>query len=119
MGHQTHVDLAVADGHDRYVPSKAKDFVAAGHEGVYEWAVEHLLSHGDRFLDLGCGTGYGSALVTSAGAVFDGVDTSPAAIEDAKTNYTHPDGSFIVSNFLVVSLNWTSLSLLAPQRVGE
>lgn len=93
-------DLATADGHDRYVPSETKDLLAAGHEGVYEWAVEHLVRPGSRFLDLGCGTGYGSALVTAAGAAFDGVDTSPAAVDYARRHYAGPGVRFFVADLM-------------------
>lgn len=100
MGDTSSVNLAMADGHDRYVPSQSRDFVAVGHEGVYEWAVENLLVEGDRFLDLGCGTGYGSVLVAGAGASFDGVDASPAAIEHARRSYAHPNARFFVGDLM-------------------
>lgn len=93
-------NLATADGHDRYVPSETRDLLAAGHEGVYEWAVEHLVRPGARFLDLGCGTGYGSALVTAAGGIFDGVDTSPAAVDYAQRHYAGPDVRFVVADLM-------------------
>lgn len=100
MARQPHVDLATADGHDRYVPSDTKDLLAAGHEGVYEWAVEHLVQAGATFLDLGCGTGYGSALVTAAGGRFDGVDASMAAVDYARQRYAGPGVRFFVADLL-------------------
>ena len=45
------VDLSTADGQDRYVPSATRDITSAGHEGVYEWIVEHLVSDGMKALD--------------------------------------------------------------------
>lgn len=100
MGQRPDVDLAVADGHDRYVPSTKKDFVAVGHEGVYTWAVDQLVRSGDQFLDLGCGTGYGSAIVVGAGATFDGVDTSAAAIAYARTNYERAGVRFFQADLM-------------------
>lgn len=100
MGRQRHVDLATADGHDRYVPSATRDIMSAGHEGVYEWAVKHLVHEGTRFLDLGCGTGYGSALVTAAGGTYDGADGSPAAIEHAQARYAGPGVRFFVADLM-------------------
>ena len=58
----TNVDLATADGQDRYVPTATRDITSAGHEGVYEWVAEHLVKDGMRALDFGCGTGYGVGL---------------------------------------------------------
>jgi SAM-dependent methyltransferase len=91
-------DLATADGHDRYVPSATKDIMSAGHEGVYEWAVANLVVGGTAFLDLGCGTGYGAALVVDAGGSFDGVDGSAAAIEYAEAHYGRPSARFFVAD---------------------
>ena len=93
-------ELATADGHDRYVPSSTKDIVAAGHEGVYEWAVANLVREGTTFLDLGCGTGYGSDLVVAAGARFDGVDGSPAAIDYATARYGGARSRFFVADLM-------------------
>lgn len=46
------LELATADGQDRYVPSETRDILSAGHEGVYEWAADNLVGAGTRFLDL-------------------------------------------------------------------
>jgi hypothetical protein len=64
----TDLDLATADGQDRYVPSATRDITSAGHEGVYEWIAENLVTDGMRALDFGCGTGDGAALLARAGA---------------------------------------------------
>ncbi|HEX3622124.1 MAG TPA: class I SAM-dependent methyltransferase [Acidimicrobiales bacterium] len=100
MTHPAQPDLATADGHDRHVPSDSADILSAGHEGVYEWAAEHLVRNGSRFLDLGCGTGYGSNMVTRAGGSFDGIDGSPAAIGYARANYSGPDVRFFVGDLM-------------------
>src|SRR4051794_11935807 len=91
-------DLATADGHDRYVPGEAGDMLSAGHEGVYQWAAANLVTQGTRFLDLGCGTGYGSAVVAAAGGTYDGVDGSPAAIDYARAGYLRPGVRFFVAD---------------------
>jgi SAM-dependent methyltransferase len=96
----TDVDLATADGQDRYVPSAARDITSAGHEGVYEWVAEHLVKEGMHVLDFGCGTGYGAALMAKAGASVDGVDASPAAITYATENYGGPTVRFAVADLM-------------------
>jgi protein-L-isoaspartate O-methyltransferase len=78
----TDLDLATADGQDRYVPSATRDITSAGHEGVYEWIGENLVTAGMRALDFGCGTGYGAALLAQAGATVDGVDNVWALTDD-------------------------------------
>lgn len=94
------LELATADGQDRYVPSETRDILSAGHEGVYEWAAGHLVGEGTRFLDMGCGTGYGSALVTAAGGTYDGADASPAAITYARANFAGPGVRFFVADLM-------------------
>jgi SAM-dependent methyltransferase len=96
----TDVDLATADGQDRYVPSATRDIMSAGHEGVYEWVAEHLVKEGMHALDFGCGTGYGAALLARAGASVDGVDASPAAISYATANYGGPTVRFAVADLM-------------------
>lgn len=96
----TDVDLATADGQDRYVPSATRDITSAGHEGVYEWVAEHLVKDGMHVLDFGCGTGYGAALMAKAGASVDGVDASPTAITYATANYGGPTVRFAVADLM-------------------
>ncbi len=94
------VDLATADGQDRYVPSAARDITSAGHEGVYEWVAENLVERGMRVLDFGCGTGYGAALLSKGGAAVDGVDSSPAAITYANANFGGSSVRFVVADLM-------------------
>ena len=96
----TDLDLATAGGQDRYVPSATRDITSAGHEGVYEWIAENLVTNGMRALDFGCGTGYGAALLARAGAIVDGVDNSPAAIEYATRNFGAPGVRFFVADLM-------------------
>jgi SAM-dependent methyltransferase len=94
------IDIGTADGHDRYVPSPTRDIMSAGHEGVYEWIAEHLLTAGMRALDLGCGTGYGVALLAKAGATADGADSSPTAISYATRTFGGPGIRFFVADLV-------------------
>jgi len=94
------LDPATADGHDRHVPSGSKDILSVGHEGVYEWAAEHLVQAGGTFLDFGCGTGYGAGRILGAGAAYDGVDSSQTAIEYAHIRFARPDARFYVADLL-------------------
>ncbi len=100
MKQEARPDLATADGHDRHVPSDSRDILSAGHNGVYKWAADHLVRPGARFLDLGCGTGYGSAFVTAAGGSYDGADGSPAAVEYARAAYGREDVRFFVADLM-------------------
>jgi trans-aconitate methyltransferase len=46
---------------------------------------------GERILDLGCGTGYLSNLITESGASVTGIDNSPDMINKAKREYPNID----------------------------
>jgi SAM-dependent methyltransferase len=94
------IELATADGQDRYVPTATRDITSAGHEGVYEWIAENLVKEGMRALDFGCGTGYGAALLAKAGATVDGIDNSPAAIEYATEKFGAPGVRFFVADLM-------------------
>ena len=76
----TDIDLATADGQDRYVPSETRDITSAGHEGTYEWVAEHLVTEGIRVLDFGCGTGFGVALLSPRCAEVVGIDLDPNVV---------------------------------------
>ena len=100
MNREAELHLATADGHDRHVPSDDGDILAAGHEGVYEWATTHFVDEGTRFLDVGCGTGYGSRFVAGAGGSYDGVDGSPAAIAYASERFADERARFFVADLM-------------------
>ena len=53
----------------------------------------HLLDPkpGERILDLGCGTGYLTNLISGSGAHVTGIDNSPEMIEKAKSEYSNID----------------------------
>lgn len=101
MNREADLHLATADGHDRHVPTGDGDILSAGHEGVYEWATTHFVREGVRFLDVGCGTGYGSRFVTEVGGAYDGVDGSPAAIAYAREHFAGPRARFFVADLMV------------------
>lgn len=116
------VDLATADGQDRYVPTATRDITSAGHEGVYQWIVEHLVKDGMKALDFGCGTGYGAAMMARAGATADGVDGSPTAISYATENYGGHGVRFFVADLvkpLPPVLTSRSYDLVASSEVLE
>src|SRR5437763_6626407 len=55
------------------------------HLAVYEWIVPRV--RGVRVLDMACGEGYGSAVLSRGAAGVVGVDANPAAHDHARLRY--------------------------------
>ena len=56
------------------------------HLVVYEWIAAR--AHGRRVVDLACGEGYGSAVLSRTAVSVVGVDANPEAFEHARLKYT-------------------------------
>ncbi|HEV3188372.1 MAG TPA: class I SAM-dependent methyltransferase, partial [Acidimicrobiales bacterium] len=54
---------------------------SALHLSRYSWAVENVIHRGDVAVDLGCGTGFGTALISNFCSHVAGVDLDPAVID--------------------------------------
>jgi SAM-dependent methyltransferase len=67
------------------------------HLARYQFALERLAG-GERILDAGCGTGYGTALLAERGSYALGFDYSPLAIEYARAHFAGPKLSYAVMN---------------------
>ncbi|MBD3285839.1 methyltransferase domain-containing protein [candidate division WOR-3 bacterium] len=62
------------------------------------WVLEHFGNKGKvRIIDIACGSGYGSEILSRAGNVL-GVDLDPEVIEYAKENYSGKRTSFTLGN---------------------
>jgi SAM-dependent methyltransferase len=52
-------------------------FDSALHLSRYSWSVEHLIHSGDTAIDFGCGTGFGSALISNFCSRVTAIDLDP------------------------------------------
>ena len=64
----------------------------------YEFAMEHLAKH-DEVLDIACGTGYGTVMLSKVSGKATGVDRSEDAIAYAIRKVDRPNVIYIVSDF--------------------
>ena len=68
----------------------------AWHRARYAFALPYV--EGKRVLDVGCGEGYGAALLAERAREVVAVDYSPAAIEHAQATYARPNLRFEVAD---------------------
>jgi 2-polyprenyl-3-methyl-5-hydroxy-6-metoxy-1,4-benzoquinol methylase len=73
---------------EHYVRSRDSYLIYLMHVATYRFAAPYLI--GKTVLDLGCGTGYGSALLAGDCASVTGVDISAEAIGYARAKYAAP-----------------------------
>lgn len=62
------------------------------HLVVYEWIAERVA--GKRVIDLACGEGYGTEVLSRTAESVVGIDANPEAFEHARLRYTQPNVSF-------------------------
>jgi cyclopropane fatty-acyl-phospholipid synthase-like methyltransferase len=71
---------------EQFIPGRTESRIARDHLARYEFASLHV--SGKRVLDIACGVGYGSAMLSDSGAAMvDGVDISADAIDHAARRY--------------------------------
>ncbi len=63
------------------------------HEAVYEWIAPRVA--GLDVVDMACGEGYGSAVLSRRAARVTGVDANPEAFEHARLKYSRPGVRFV------------------------
>jgi SAM-dependent methyltransferase len=70
----------------------AENYWYRRHLAVYEWIGARVI--GKRVLDMACGEGYGSEVLSRSAATVLGVDANPEAHEHARLRYTHQNLTF-------------------------
>ena len=70
---------------ERVIPGQVNDDLWAEH--VARYALATRFAHGRRVLDLGCGTGYGTADLAQVASAAVGVDLAPEAIAYADRSF--------------------------------
>ena len=97
------------------IPREAYWF--ARHLVAYQLAAD--LARGARVIDIGCGEGYGSALLAGCAASVLGVDIAPEVIEHARARYTGSRLSFEVMDVCKLKLPSSSFEVAVSMQVVE
>jgi SAM-dependent methyltransferase len=87
------------------------------HLARYRFALEHVQP--GRVLDIACGVGYGTKLLSSAGVIQAsiGVDISEDAIEYARSHYAHDGIQFLTTDALEFSDASRFENIVSPETI--
>ena len=96
--------------HERYVPGAF--WKLTEYEHFPRYALAALLAPGQRALDFGCGTGYGTAQLAHVASSVTGLDISPEAIAWARATHRDPKISFDLRTDLGAGLDQGSFDLI-------
>lgn len=102
---------------ERVVPGKVEPDLLNEHLSRYYFASQ--LAERRRVLDVGCGTGYGSAVLAEAARRVLGLDISPEAVAFAQRNYGRPKVEFLVSDCRRMPLADASVDVVVCFEVIE
>lgn len=101
---------------ERTVPGiPAENYWFRRHEAAYEWA--RPLAVGRRVLEVGCGEGYGTAMLAASAATVLGVDYDAAAVAHAARRY--PQARFVRANLAALPVPSAACDLVATLQVIE
>lgn len=99
---------------NRWYPS----WIRYPHEERYRWVGRHTV--GCRVLDAACGTGYGSAMLSEAGAAeVEGLDLSTAGVAEATALYERPGLTFRQGSVLALTNGDASFDVVVSFETVE
>ena len=104
---------------ERVVPGKAPTFLLLEHLVRYRFAAGLGLVANQKVVDIGCGSGYGTALLAERARQVVGVDNSLEAVAYARASYQHPRLHFAVADCRRLPLQDGSFSLAILFEVIE
>jgi len=103
---------------ERVVPGKVEVDLWNEHFSRYALAASRFAS-GKRVLDLGCGTGYGSAELARVAAAVTGVDVAEEAVAYAREHFARENTTFVVASAAATGLPDASFDLVTAFEVIE
>ena len=84
------------------------------HEAAYEFALPHVRG---EVLEVGCGEGYGTALLAGAATSIIGLDYDASTIEHAARRY--PEAAFVPGNLAALPFGATTFDVVVTLQVIE
>jgi SAM-dependent methyltransferase len=102
---------------ERVIPGQVSDDLWAEHIARYAFAAR--LASGARVLDIGCGTGYGTAELAQQARSATGIDVSADAIAYAQQHYPLPNAKFLAASAVALPFPPASFNLITAFEVIE
>lgn len=102
---------------ERVIPGQVNDDLWAEHIARYAYAAR--LADGARVLDIGCGTGYGTAELAQHAQAATGIDISADAIVYAREHYPIANATFLAASATAIPLPSVSFDLITAFEVVE
>jgi SAM-dependent methyltransferase len=102
---------------ERVIPGEVNDDLWAEHIARYAFAAR--LASNARVLDIGCGTGYGTAELAQRARSAMGIDVSADAIAYAREHYPIPNATFLAASATALPFSSASFDLLTAFEVIE
>lgn len=102
---------------ERVVPGRVDADLWNEHYARYLFASR--FARGERVLDLGCGAGYGAALMAESAVSVTGIDLSAEAVEYARTQYNRANLQFRTASCTATGLPDASFDLITAFEIIE
>ena len=102
---------------ERVIPGQVNDDLWAEHMARYAYAARFAKQA--RVLDLGCGTGYGTAELAQHSQTATGIDLSPDAIAYAGAHFQLPNTTFLAASATAVPFPAAAFDLITAFEVIE
>jgi SAM-dependent methyltransferase len=102
---------------ERVIPGQVNDDLWAEHIARYAFAAR--LAEKSRVLDIGCGTGYGTAELAQRAQSATGVDLSADAIAYARRHYPLPNTTFLATSATALPFEGRSFDVITAFEVIE
>jgi ubiquinone/menaquinone biosynthesis C-methylase UbiE len=101
---------------ERYVPEIGGEIRL---EHVHRYLIARELVHGKRVLDIACGEGYGSAILSTVAAHVTGVDISADVVAHASSKYARSNLVFCPGSCEAIPLNEHSVDVVVSFETIE
>ena len=94
---------------ERYVPEVSGNIRL---EHLHRYLLARELSRGRRILDIACGEGYGSGMLSEVASAVVGIDIVPQVVEHARRRYQRPNLSFAAGSCTAIPLTDQSIDVV-------